>query len=742
MKILFWTSLIIILYVYVVYPFLLILVGLFRTKKVKRGDITPYVTLIISAFNEEGSIREKIDNSLSLDYPEDKLEIMVVSDCSTDNTDDIVREYESRGVVLLRQPERSGKTVGLNSAIKEANGEIIVFTDANALFNPDVIRMLIRNFNDPNVGCVTGESRYVEEKRSVSGSCESLYWNYENFIKSGEGRIDSVVGGDGAIYAIRKELYTPLLNTDISDIVNPLQIIMKGYRNIYEPEAISYEEAAATFGEEFQRKVRITNRAWYSLLRMKGLLNPLKYGFFSLQIISHRVLRWFIPFFLIATFFSNMAVLRDSPIYVLTFIFQICLYSLALAGHLFFRGNKKRKNIVFYVPYYFAMVNLASLIGVTKAFFGKVTVTWQPMRGEDVLEESIKKGNLFLMLMTGVPVIFFIAYLVPEITFWLSMLLVIYVYFGYPVILAIWALLNKNPVIKREILPEVTLLIAAYNEEEVIEEKIKNSLSLDYPRDKLKIVIASDGSDDKTVELVKEYEKDGIILYPYTVRMGKIKALNNTIPRIDTEIIFFSDANTMYQEDAVKKMVRSFYDESVGVVSGNVMLQSDHVGFGGPEKMYWRYEHFIHLKESQCGSMLEADGAMYSIRRALYRPVKDNTILDDFVIPMEIAKQGYRVVYEPEAIGLENTSPSIKAEFLRKIRITAGGIQAIKQREGVPGLKNGVLLFQYISHKFFRWMLPFFMLLLAFSNLFLLERIFYTSTFVLQIAFYVLAVTG
>ncbi len=749
MEILFWITLAIVLYVYIGYPILLLTISLFYQKKVDKASITPTVTLIISAYNEEKSIKGKIENTLSLDYPKDRLEIIVVSDCSTDRTDDIVKGFYPQGVKLLRLEQRMGKTAGLNRAVKEASGEIIVFTDANAFYKKDALLKLVRNFNDPQIGCVTGESRYVENKNSPSAGCEGMYWNYENVIKYLESKVGSVVCGDGAIYAIRKELYQTLDNNDIADTLTPVQIVLKGFRNVYEPEAICFEEATQTFQDEFRRKVRISSRAWNSLMKIEGLLNPFRNGFFSIQVLSHRILRWLIPFFLIPLFLLNIPLMEKHIIYKIIFLSQTLIYLLAMIG--FFLKDKIKGISLIYIPYYFVMVNAALFIGVLKGIQGNAPATWEHVResSSTTKSSSLKLSqNPSLYIVFLFTLLFAITITQPLFTFWLSLLFILYVLFIYPLILNIWSFVIKSSGSQdrhnyAQLYPSVSLLIAAYNEEEIIEEKIKNSMSLDYPKDRLKIIIASDGSTDKTVDIVKKYISDRVQLFDYPERRGKISVLNRTVPRLDTEVVVFSDANTMYKADAILKLVRNFKDESIGVVSGNVKLVSEHVSFGEPERIYWNYEHKIQEKESLCNSMLEADGAMYAIRRHLFEPPSDNIILDDSVIPMNIAKKGYKIVYEPEAIGYEKTAPDLKAEFKRRVRITAGGIQALIQKEGIPELKDGALLFQYLSHKLFRWLMPYFLLALYISNILILNKHqFYLISFILQSVFYLLSIFG
>ncbi len=383
MKALLWVNLFLVLYVYVGYPLLLRLLVILRGRKeAARGDGEPKVTLIISAYNEEAVIGEKVANSLALDYPRGKLEVMVVSDCSSDRTDDIVRGFAARDVVLRRMSGRRGKTRGLNDAVPHASGAVMVFSDANALYRPDAIRKLVRNFNDPAVGCVIGESRYVGAKESLVGRQEGAYWDYERSMKIDETSLGSMVGADGAIFALRKSLYEPLEETDINDFVTPLQVVMKGYRCVYEPEAICDERGTARYGEEFRRKTRIVNRSAYALRKMGGLLNPFRYGWFSLQLASHKILRWAVPLWLAALFVASVSLADESTMYRYLLYGQLAFYLLAAAGA-WLPGIRAPGSYLLTIPYYFCMVNAAAILGLAKALRGRVQVTWTPERGHD-----------------------------------------------------------------------------------------------------------------------------------------------------------------------------------------------------------------------------------------------------------------------------------------------------------------------------------------------------------------------
>ena len=373
----FWLLAALVVYVYVGYPMLLF--ALTRKHELPRhgnGELRPNVTLLISAFNEEDCIAEKLDNSLRLDYPKKLLEIIVISDASSDRTDDIVRGYGDRGVKLLRMDDRGGKTLGLNAGVERAEGEMIVFSDANAMYQADAIKVLMQSFSDSRIGAVIGESSYLKPD-SDSGRSESLYWRYETTIKQLESLGGSVVGGDGAIYAVRKSLYRPMSADALSDFVNPLQVVQAGYRCVYEPNAVSYEETAGEFGKEYRRKVRIVNRAWRALIRMRAMLNPVRFGGFSLKLLSHKLFRWWVPFMLVAAFGINVILATRQPVYTATLAVQTVFYLLAIVG---FVGRKKDQHSLFRVPFYFCLVNIASATGLIEAILGKSYTTWTTAR--------------------------------------------------------------------------------------------------------------------------------------------------------------------------------------------------------------------------------------------------------------------------------------------------------------------------------------------------------------------------
>ena len=342
-------------------------------------DNAPTVTLVISCYNEAAVIEKKLNNALALDYPTDKLNIVVVSDGSDDSTDEKVKALSNPRIKLIRQEGRLGKTMGINLAMEQIRSQITVFSDANAMYAPDAISRLAENFDDPKVGYAVGAALYTDANSGASANNENLYWRYELAIKEMESKLHSVVGGDGAIYAIRTELWEPLQQQDINDFVNPLQIIAKGYRGVFDPKARCYEETAGDFGREVARKERIVNRSIRGLMRVKAVMNPRKNGVFAWEVISHKLLRWLIPVFLVlGVAGSALLAAQGLSLFQLITFGSLALLALATAGHL--SKNKNDLPVWLSVPYYFVLVNAYSVRGVLSAVRGETQVTWNSAR--------------------------------------------------------------------------------------------------------------------------------------------------------------------------------------------------------------------------------------------------------------------------------------------------------------------------------------------------------------------------
>ena len=291
-------------------------------------------------------------------------------------------------------------------------------------------------------------------------------------------------------------------------------------------------------------------------------------------------------------------------------------------------------------------------------------------------------------------------------------------------------------------LPEVTLLVAAHNEERVIEQKIRNSLSLDYPTERLQIVFASDGSTDATPEIVARYADRGVRLLDYRQRRGKSGLLNAAIAETGGEILVLSDANTEYQPDAIRKLVRWFADPSVDTVCGRLVLCDAQRG-GNVDGIYWRFETFLKNCEGKLGALLGANGAIYAIRRRAYVPIPANTIIDDFVIPLlsKLRNRG-RIVYDPEAVACEETAPHIGSEFRRRARIGTGAYQSVPLLWRLLHPRYGWTAFAFLSHKILRWLVPFCLLGMLVANVLLLAHPFFQAMLAAQLGVYVISLAG
>jgi len=374
-----WCTLFLIGYVYLGYPMSLWFITRWRRRAIRKADIFPTVTLLISAFNEARVIASKLENALALDYPRERIEILVISDASTDGTDAIVESFAGRGVNLLRMAVRQGKTAGLNAAVQRARGEIIVFSDANIMYQPTVIQRLVRNFADPDVGCVTGDSRYTENPSSAAHVQENTYWHYEQRIRAMESQLGSTVGGDGAIFAIRKDLYTPLSRDAINDLVIPLQIVARGYRAIFEPAAVGFEPTAGDFAGEFRRKRRIVNRSWRGVRSVPEVLDPRAVGIFAWQVWSHKVLRWLMLPMILTFALGCFVAFTTGVIYQIGAVGFVASVVIAGIGGLV-TDNFGRLARLAHGLFYFYIVNLAAFLGIAMAMFGRVEVVWTPER--------------------------------------------------------------------------------------------------------------------------------------------------------------------------------------------------------------------------------------------------------------------------------------------------------------------------------------------------------------------------
>src|SRR5262249_3509637 len=377
-QVVFLAAMAMIAFTYAGYPALMFMLSLILKRSVRRDDITPRVSVIIAAYNEERDIEAKLQNTLALRYPRDRMEIIVASDCSTDQTDDIVRGFSAQGVILRQQPERFGKTVAQNRAVKSSSGEILVFSDATTLYELDAIRKIVRSFADPEVGCVAGQLIYTDASSSAVGQGCRSYWGYEKFLKRCESQVGSLIRVSGCMYAVRRICHARLANDMIDDFVIATEIHLQGLRTVYEPEAIAVEDTNLRARDEFRMRVRVIKQTLSALGRYSHALNPFRPTMFAFQLILHKALRYAIPFLLIAALIVSGWASGSVDWLRFAFLGQLALYGAAMVGLVGERLKVKLGPLA--IPYYFVLVNAASLVAFFKALYGETYVVWEPIR--------------------------------------------------------------------------------------------------------------------------------------------------------------------------------------------------------------------------------------------------------------------------------------------------------------------------------------------------------------------------
>lgn len=398
LKIFFWVSLFIIFYSYLGYGILLFLIikirrvfGLFK-KFEGNETYEPEVTLFVSAFNEKDYLEQKVKNSKSLNYPQDKVTQIWVTDGSDDGTPDLLRKYD--GVEVHHKDERAGKIAAMNRGMDFVKTPIVIFSDANTDLGKDSIKEIIRLFRNPKVGCVSGEKRiYSKDVDSAAGAGEGMYWKYESQLKKWDAELYSVVGAAGELFAIRTELWQEVeKDTLLDDFMISLRVAMSGYTIQYNPEAYAIETASANVKEELKRKVRISAGGIQSVIRLRALLNFFKYGTLSFQYISHRVLRWTLtPLLLFLIIPANFVLAQNEGLlslglFSILFWGQVLFYAAALLG--WFLENRQIRLKVLFIPYYFFIMNLSVFIGFGRYVKGNQSVNWERAK-RDVQTEAV-----------------------------------------------------------------------------------------------------------------------------------------------------------------------------------------------------------------------------------------------------------------------------------------------------------------------------------------------------------------
>lgn len=320
--------------------------------------------------------------------------------------------------------------------------------------------------------------------------------------------------------------------------------------------------------------------------------------------------------------------------------------------------------------------------------------------------------------------------------FWVAVAVLFYANIGYPILMSILARFHKEPNDVVRPLPKVTLIIPAYNEEVVLDAKLRNALELDYPSDELEILVGSDASTDRTVEIARRYESPGLRVLAFPERRGKPSVVNDAVRMATGQVLFLCDANVMFYPTALRRLVARLADERVGAVTGDVRLASHDANFGEGESCYYSLERRIQEGESHFGSVVAVDGGMYIMRRHLFQPLPVDALNEDYTNTMRVINQGYRVVYEPSAIASENATPTARQEFKRRMRLSAGSMGALKRGEW-PTLRRPIEFWQFVSHKLLRWFAPIFLLFLLVSNIALVNHAaIYRVALVLQSAVY------
>ena len=370
---LFWVALFMLWYTYLGYPNLLFVISLFRHKIVNKGDITPMVSMIITVYNEEKVIRDKLENVLILDYPKDKLEIIVVSDGSTDSTNQITESYAEKGVRLIVCEQRQGKHYAQGAGVREAQGDILAFTDAAPLLKKDALLNLVRNFADSTVGGVTSEDRVLNEDNS--GNKEGTYIGYEMTLRRLESRIGSVVGMSGSFFAVRKELCHPWDPDYSTDFLLALRSVKRELRVVHDRSSLHFYGVVPSSGEEFNRKVRTIINGLRVLFSNSDILNPLRFGFFSFEVLSHKLLRWLVPIFLFLLFATNLTLIHGGWFYQAFFLAQLFFY---LGACLFFVFPGLNHSRILKIPAFFCLANGAVLVAWFKFLLGKNHQIWEP----------------------------------------------------------------------------------------------------------------------------------------------------------------------------------------------------------------------------------------------------------------------------------------------------------------------------------------------------------------------------
>src|SRR6266852_4013109 len=376
LEIVFWMSVGLVAYAYLGYALVLWGLSLFRCHRVSKADITPSVTFIITAYNEQSRIAGKLENTLKLTYPVSRLKVIVASDCSSDRTDEIVKSYADQGIQLVRASVRKGKEASQKLAVEVAKGEILVFSDVATLPPELAVSNIVKNFHDSTVGCVSSDDRFVDQDGQASG--EGAYVRYEMFLRSLETRVNSLVGLSGSFFAARREVckgkWSDDLQSDFNTVLNSMRM---GLRGVADPESIGYYKNITDERKEYDRKVRTVLRGISVFMRSLALVNPLRHSVFAWQLLSHKLCRWLVPFGMMTAFASNAFLALSSQWYAMLFLIQSLFYAVAIGG-IFWKPLLRFP--VIKLSSFFLLANASIFQAWVRYWSGERLIVWEPSK--------------------------------------------------------------------------------------------------------------------------------------------------------------------------------------------------------------------------------------------------------------------------------------------------------------------------------------------------------------------------
>lgn len=373
----FWLAVVTLAYVYVGYGILIRLAARVAARPVKVAAYEPRITIVVAAFNEERGIRAKLENLLSLQYPADRLDVLVASDGSTDATDRIVTDFGNPRVRLLRVEGRLGKTACQNKAVEAVSSDIVIFTDATTILEPTAVTAMARNFADPEVGCVAAQLVYVGKGKNLTASGGTAYWNYEIALRVAESQLGSLIGASGCLYAVRRSAYRPIRPELISDFCIAMEMRDQNLRTVLEPAAVCFEDTLDKSRAELSMRVRVAIRSIAALVSERRFMNPFRFGLFAIQLISHKALRYAAPFIWAIALLTNVA-LAEETLYLALLMGQLTVLVGGAIG--FVLQTRGAQLGLLGKPYYFVLTNVASLVAVMRYLRGERVRIWNPVR--------------------------------------------------------------------------------------------------------------------------------------------------------------------------------------------------------------------------------------------------------------------------------------------------------------------------------------------------------------------------